>query len=427
MKRGILALALLLPVSANSLTLKEAEELAVKNYPKIKEVELQRESSIKEAEAVKRERFGTLNLIGSYTDYNKNLVLTPLYYMPSPKNPPPFDSRKLIYGIKYTLPLYLGGAISRREEISRLKGELLKSLKNATSWQVKFNVDSLYLNYLKLERIKEALEKYRESLKKLSSDVSFGVKIGKFAKVDLLKIEYSLKEVESRISEVEENQKTLKTVLETFVGRKVERIEPYRFEYSPKDYSLSELYKKALKRNSVIKTKKRDVEIAEKLKELTLSNYGLKVLIDGVYTRNYGFDSGKNTGIGSLSLNISYPLFEWGRKRREVLSKELLKLSKERELQTAELQIKRELSRAIGRLRSIQSDIEAYKKKLEYAKEVERIERLKYESGKGDMDHLLLAESHLFLTEAELQGAYYDWETEVKRIETILEVEDEEL
>jgi outer membrane protein len=424
---SILTLFLLLSSTGNSITLKEAEELSVKNYPEIKKLELLRESSFKEAEAVRRERLGTVNLLSTYTTYNKNFILTPMDHMMNPKTPPPFDSQKFIYGISYTAPIYLGGTISRREEISKLKSELFKNLKDATAWQIRFNVDSFYLTYLKLEKIKGALKKYRDSLKKLYSDVSYGVKLGKFAKVDLLKVEYSLKDVESRISEVEENQKTIKTVLETFIGRKISKIEPYRFEYSPKNFELTDLYSEALKRNSLIKSKERNVKISEKTKKLTASKYGLNFLISGTYTRNYGFDSGENIGVGSLSFEVRYPIFEWGRKRREVLSKELEKLSKEKELKSTELEIKRELSKAIGRIKSIQSDIEAYRKKLDYAKEVERIERLKYKSGKGDMDHLLLAESHLYMTEAELSGAYYDWEIEKRRIETILEVEDEEL
>ncbi len=424
---SMLTLFLLLSSTGNSITLKEAEELSVKNYPEIKKLELLRESFLKETEVVRRERLGTVNLLSIYTTYNKNFILTPMYHMMNPKNPPPFDSQKFIYGISYTAPIYLGGTISRREEISKLKSELFKNLKDAKAWQIRFNVDSFYLTYLKLEKIKGALKKYRDNLKKLYSDVSYGVKLGKFAKVDLLKVEYSLKDVESRISEVEENQKTIKTVLETFIGKKINRIEPYRFEYSPKNFELTDLYSEALKRNSLIKSKERNVKISEKAKELTASKYDLNFLISGTYTRNYGFDSGENIGVGSLSFEVRYPIFEWGRKRREVLSKELERLSKEKELKSTELEIRRELSKTIGRIKSIQSDIEAYRKKLDYAKEVERIERLKYKSGKGDMDHLLLAESHLYMTEAELSGAYYDWEIEKKRIETILEVEDEEL
>jgi outer membrane protein len=247
LKRALLLTPLLLiPFSSPAITLKQAEELAVKNYPKIKEFELLKESSKKAAESIKRERFGTLNLLSSYTTYNKNFILIPMYHMMTPKNPPPFNSRKLIYGVDYSIPLYLGGTISKRVEIEKVKSSLFGSLKKLTSWQVKFNVDSVYLGYLKLEKVKKALFQYKKSLEKLKSDVAFGVKIGKFAKVDLLKVEYSLKNVEAKIKEVEENQKNLKVVLETLIGKEVKTIEPYRVDYSPKSFSLSELYRNCL-------------------------------------------------------------------------------------------------------------------------------------------------------------------------------------
>ena len=240
-----------------------------------------------------------------------------------------------------------------------------------------------------------------------------------------MKVDYTLQEVRAKISEVESKQETLKTVLETLTGTKIKRIEPYNVKYTPEKYSLSHLYQQVLKSNSLLKSKKREVSIAEKEVDLTEGKYGLKFMFRGSYARNYGFDSKENTGIGSISVELSYPVFEWGRRRIEVLSKRLVKVSKERELREAELQLKRELSEAINSLKSIQSDIEAFKKKLVYAKEVERIEKLKYESGKGDMDHLLLSKAHRFLTEAELKGAYYSYEIEKRRIAALLEAENE--
>jgi len=427
LRRALLLTLTLLPLSSHAITLRQAEELAVKNYPKIKKFELLKESSLLRAESAKRERFGTLNLISSYTSFNKNFTFVPLYYMPSPKNPPPFNSRKLVYGVSFSVPLYLGGAISKTVEIEKLKSSLFESLKNLTSWQVKFNVDSVYLSYLKLNEVKGALLQYKKSLEKLKSDVAFGVKVGKFAKVDLLKVEYSLKEVEAKIKEVEEKQKNLKIVLETLIGKEVKTLEPYRVNYSPKSYSLLTLYREAIKRNSLIKAKRENVKVAQKLKELIRAKYNPKLFVDGTYTRNYGFDTNDNVGVGSVSVKVAYPVFEWNRKKLELLSKELEKLSKERELKEAKLQLKRELSEAVSKLNAVQADIEAYKKKLSYAEEVERIERLKYKSGKGDMDHLLLAEANLYMTEAQLSGAYYDWEIEIRRIAALLEVEDEGL
>jgi len=423
--RGFLFLLLLLFQTTHAITLEEAEKLAVKNYPKIKRFELLSESSQKSSEVARRERFGTLNVISSYTTFNKNFILTPMYHMMNPQNPPPFDSRKLIYGVSFTVPIYLGGTISRRVEISKLKGEIYRSLKREAKWQVRFNVDATYLNYLKLKEMERALIEYEKSLEKLRSDTQAGVDAGKFARVDLLKVEYSLEQVKSQLDEVRKGEETLITVLETLTGTKIKGIEPFRVSYRPLNPDLDALYSKAVERNSLLASKRGAVKVAEKLEKLTEGKYGLRVFLDGGYTVNYGFDSGKNVSVGSVALKLSYPVFEWGRKGEDVLSKELLRLSEEKELKSAELELKRELSKSINTLLSIQSDIAALKKKLELADEVERIERLKYRSGKGDMNHLLLAESQKYLTKAQLEGSFYSWEVERRRIATLVEVENE--
>ena len=421
---SLLAL-LVLTGSAYGINLKEAEKLAVKNYPKIEKLKLLSESSLRLAESIEKKRLGTLTATAGYTSFNKNFVLTPLYYLPSPNNPPPFNSRKLSYGLVYTLPLYLGGTISRQVKIEKLKSKLYKNLQREAKWQVKFNVDSLYLTYLKLKSVEKALTHYKKSLEKLKSDVSAGVKAGKFAKVDLLKVEYSLKDVEAQIDKVKADEETIKTALETLTGVKIKRIEPYRVEFRPQELSVEKLFKEAIKNNSLVLSKKVETGIKRESVRLTKDKYGLQIKAEGSYLRNYGFDTGDNTGIGSVSLTVSYPVFDWNRKKREVLARKLEKLASERELKEAELNLKREIAKTVNNLRALQSQIEAYRKKLSYALEVERVESLKYRSGKGDMDHLLLAKSHRFMTEAELKGAYYSWEIEKRRLRTLLEVENE--
>jgi len=41
--------------------------------------------------------------------------------LPSPKNPPPFDRGRLEWGVRYTVPLYLGGNVYREVNVLRLK------------------------------------------------------------------------------------------------------------------------------------------------------------------------------------------------------------------------------------------------------------------------------------------------------------------
>ncbi|ADY74110.1 outer membrane efflux protein [Desulfurobacterium thermolithotrophum DSM 11699] len=420
---GLLIFFIFLPLSVYAITLQEAENLAIKNYPKLKAIELQAKSLEKKSKSLKLLRLGEVDVIAGFTHYNRNNILVPMSHMPSPLNSLPFDSQKFSYGISYSVPLYLGGNISRKVEIAKLQAEILKNLETATQWQIKYNVDALYLNYLSLSETEKALKSYRESLLKLQENVKAGIKVGKFAKVDLLKVEYSVEDVQSKIDEIKAKKSAIITALETLVGKKIKKIEPVIINYQEKEYLLKNLYLRVLERNHLIKAKEKEVKVSLKEVNTEKGKYGIKVKLDAFYTRNYGFDSKENEGFGTISLNFQLPIFEFGRKKNDILSAKLRKISKEKEYETSKLELKKELANVIADLSSIQSKIRTLKKKLELAKEVERIEKLKYESGKGDVDHLLLAKSKRFLTEAELRASYYRWESDRRRIKALMEEE----
>jgi len=409
-------------LQAQAISLKEAEEMALKNYPSLKALELQAKSYDFKAESAKRERFGTLSAAVSYSHYNRNRTLYPLSGLPTPFNPPPFDSQKLSYGFTFTVPLYLGGSVPKRVKLYEIKGKLLQNLKEWKGWELRFNVDSLYLSYLAVSAQLKALESYKKSLERLRETTALGVKKGKFAQVDLLKVESSIGEVEAKTAQLRSQLLYLREALSTFVGRPVLKVEPVPVRYSPVSPNLKELYSELLKRNHLLKSKKGQLQASSQEVKLVKSKYGPRLLVEGSYLRNYGFDSGKNEGIGEVSVKLSVPIFEFGRKKLELLSARLKKLSTLQDYRSAQLSLKRELAEAVSRLSSLQGQIAGYEKELRYSKEVARIELLKYLSGKGDMNHLLLARSKYYLTKAELDSTYYKWLIAKKEIETLLEV-----
>ncbi len=413
--------ALFLPLSAVGITLQEAENAAVKNYPKLKSLKYKALSLARKADSIQRDRFGTLNIDSVYQTFNRNYMLVPLSSLPSPKNPPPFDSRKLLYGFSFSVPIYTGGTISQRVKIERLKSRIYELLLEDSKWRIKFNVDSLYLSYLALDVSKDSLQAYRKSLEKLRETVKTGVKAGKFAQVDLLKVEADLAEVVSRIRDLEQKEKALLVALETLVGKRIKKLEPFTVDYKYVKLSFDELYSKLLKNNNFIKVKDYSVKSASEMEKLASSKYGIRCLISGSYYRNYGFDTGENEGVGSISFSLRYPIFSFGRKRLDRLSARLMKLSAVSDKEEAKRVLKRELSEAVSKLLSLQSRIEALKKKLVYEKKVEEVEKLKYLNGKGDMDHLLLAKARRFMAEAELKSSFYRWEIERRRIEALVE------
>ena len=424
MKLFAFIIALFFPLSsAKAITLQEAEELAVKNYPQIEALSFRSESLEKKAVSTKLSRLGEIDFIFDFRHSDKKYLLVPMSSIPSPLSQPPFDRDRALWGIDYSVPLYLGGNIARQVKVLRLKSKILENLKESTKWQLKFNVDSVFLSYLALDEVERALKDYRKSLERLKKSIEAGISAGKFAKVDLLKVTSQIKGTEAKIDEVRAKKESLKTALEILIGKEVETVEPYEVPYSPVELSLNELYRKLVKNNSLLKAKEKEVRVSEREREIEEGKFGLKVKAEIFYTRNYGFNSSENEGYGYAGVTLSYPLFEFGRKKYSVLSARFQKLSKLKEFEAEKLKLKKELSESLSDLRAVQSKIEALKEKLKLAREIERIEELKYKSGKGDINHLLLAKSERFLTEAELKEAYYRWEIARRRIRALLEEE----
>ncbi len=165
----LLTLLLSLPTTSHSITLKEAVKLTLKNYPSLKALALKEEALKKEKAKVERERFGELSLIANYQTFNRNYILMPLSNLPNPSSPPSFNSKKAIYGVQITLPLWLGGTLRRRAKLADIKAKVLKNLEEATAWEIKFNVKSVYLTYLSLKEKERALRELLKSLAKLKS------------------------------------------------------------------------------------------------------------------------------------------------------------------------------------------------------------------------------------------------------------------
>jgi len=415
----VTAILTLSSLTAEALTLKEAETLTIKNYPMIKALNKKKSSLLKKKDSVKKERFGTVNIEGSFFHYNRKNMLVPMSSIPTPLNPPPFDQDKLSYGIEYFAPIYQGGKIPLTSLLFSLRAESVDTQKSSLKWTLKYQVDTAYLTYLALKAQENSLKSYLKSLEKLKSDVETGIKAGKFARVDLLKVEYDIAKVQSEIEKVKSEENTMLTILQNLTGTKINSVEPVTIAQKPLPPEKI-LYSQLLKNNKLIELKKQETEISKKETALTKAKYGLKITFKASYTRNYGFDSSENEPYGFAALFVSFPIFTAGKKYKDIESAKLNELAKKQEVKAEEINLKNQLSQAISEYKYTQSEIKAFKREVALAKETERVEQLKYDSGKGSMEHLLLAKSKRFMAEAALKAAIYKEEIIRRKIETII-------
>jgi outer membrane protein TolC len=417
----LLLLIVLIPAPSRGESLRELQELALKNYPALKELSLKAESLKKEAQAKGLKRWGTVTGFTELTDYSRDRTLYPLSGLPTPTSPPPFDSQKLSWGVSYRAKLFPAGVYEHQKKALLYRASSLEKLKLFNSYQVKSLVSNLYFNYLALKESEKALKEELKSLKRLKSSIGKGIKAGKLAEVDLLKVARQIKEVEAKLAETDSQLLRIKRELSVITGKRVEKIEGFKVAYSPGNLREKEL-KELLYRSHLIGSKREELKEAVEELKLSKASYGLQLEVRGTLFRVYGFDSHKNEGLAEASLLVSYPLFEFGRKKRELLAKALKELSYRQELKESELELLRRFYGITSQIRSVEAQVELSKEELKLSEEVERIEELKYLSGKGDLDHLLLARSKRYLAQAKLQSLYYRWEALRRELLYLLEV-----
>ncbi len=402
-----------------SLTLQEAVKIALKNNLDIKNQEINETISNEKAKEVKSTRFGKLDLFANYTYYESKRIVTPISI--------PVSISKLkgsrdifIPGIRYTVPIFRGFKIKRNIEISNL-GEKLEKLKtDLTKNEIVFNVRSIYLKILSLQKQLNAMRNYKKALNKLYQDVYNAYKLGKKPEVDLLKVEYQKENLNSIVKQLENNIDTLKKVLQTLLNtdEKIE-VEDIKLRTIDKNYSVNNLLKTYFPKLYSYK----QLEIREKIQKKKVytakSEYFPYLYLSGIYQRNIG--GSVNQEVWQIALTGTYTLFDFG-KRKHRLLKEKLALSQIK-IQEQKLLLNKEkqLTDALNQIKTADFKIKATKKQLNYSNQVEKIEKLKYEEGVSSLYDYLYAKSQKYIAQSKYYEALYDKQRAIYYLDYVLE------
>ena len=392
----------------NALTLPQAINLALKHNQELNkkyiDIKIQKEN-IKTYKAM---RFGQIDILTNYNRYDSKRVLEPLSRYRA--------EDILSYGVQYQIPIFTGFEITENIKISKLNQKLSSITEKLTKNQVIFNVKSIYFTILSLKKQLSAMKDYRTSLNRLYKDVSLKVRVGKKPEVDLYKIEYDLKSTDAAITNLQKNIDTLKYALKEIIGKKdliIDKIEDIQLT---KNFKLIDVNIENIP--SVIHTKIQRSIALEKIKKAK-SEYFPKIYLNSKTFENYG--NGNDVNIWNVSLNLKFNLFDFGKRKSEV--KKALLEERKAELANEEVKLKKEkeIKDALNKIKISEADIEAYKNQIKYAKEEERIEKLKYEKGVSQIYDYLYAKSRRYIAESKYYDSLYKREQAIAYYEYVIE------
>ncbi len=380
-----------------ALTLEEAIEIALKKSPlyqiqkeKVTQAEFEKKSK-------KSKNLGKISFVGSYTHYNIPRTLTPIV---PPITPGIVTSNDITSaGTVYEVMLFNGFADVSSIKIAEINKNLSQTELKLTKEQLVYNIKSLYYKTLSLqEQLKSAIS-YKEALEKLYKDTETGVKIGKYAKIDLLKVSSDLQNSIYSIENLEKNIKILKSKLAYTMGvESIDELIETKETLINTDLDTKDMY---IYKKPLFETQK-----AKKAIKQASSLYYPKISLNLYYGKNMAKDSEEELWQGGI--NVNWNILDFGYKNSQLQKAKISYMISKLKLKDTALKLKKDLQEAKNRISIAKAKIVSTKKQLKLLKKIKEVEKIKYEKGASDMYDLLYAIAKYEKAKSELYEAKYD-------------------
>jgi len=410
LKKTYLFLAtLLLPLNAFSLTIDEAVNIALKNNPDIKMVKSKIRISDLTKKEKKRSNYGKLLLNGSYTHYNIPRTIAPI--VPPLTSPIVTDENISSLGISYTVTLFSGFSNIEDIKIASIEKKVAENYLNLSKAQVAYNVRSIFLKILSLQENRKALSFYITALNRLKTDIKTGIKTGKRAEIDLLKVEAEIEKINAEIEKINGNIKILKATLALLLGK--EKIED---KLSPVTLPIKKLpdsfTNTNINENPQIKIAELELEKSKKTVRKIKSSYFPTINFNAYYGKNFG--GGESETLWQVGVSFNWLLYDFGSRKIKVeKALENSSISKI-QIEKTKLSLIKELQEAKAKILSAKESLKSAEKEVTLTEKVKKIEKVRYETGAGTIYDLLTAQakyesavSKLINTKYELLEAIY--------------------
>jgi len=384
----------LITSNLNSLTLKEAIKIALKNNFEINSKAHELKSSEYLIGSAKSLKMPSFFITSSYT------------YLDSPKKMdisyPPYFSEKikvsekdyidLVTGIN--LNVYTGGFINSKIHSAKYLYKIKKAQLSEKKLDVIYATQIAYLTVLELKSFKKIAQKHIEALLSHLKDVKDYYHQGLVPYVDILQTEVKLKKAEQNLTKIENDIITAKANLSIIMGLSPDEnftLKDVKVPLKEKLY-LKNLYKIALEKRPYLKMIKYNLSRIEWEIEGKKSEIKPKFSITSGYKYSDIQDNIENKGNffiqGALKFNI-----DWDKTFKEINALKEEKISIKFQLLSAKSKILFGVKKALNDFKTSLKNLEVAKSEVKSAKEYFRIVKLKYKNGLSDNTDVLNAEA----------------------------------
>ncbi len=334
----------------------------------------------------------------SYEHFNRPSSMRPVLPTESPAllandDPLPFSKNISRAGLNLSFPIFVKALYTIRDKA--------KVMKIAQEYKTKINfiqreatVLGADANLKYLENLSKALDKKQESLLKTKSDIALKVKNGRLAGISLIKIDESLNNIAIAKNKIDANKNELQSIIYTLSGIELQKSVNLN---QVKNINTDKLFA-ILPLTASLKAKRLALKAS---KESLYPSLFLKANYAKSYGKGYNNDKSLDTRFGSIGLYLNIPIFDRSKytkiqKARVAYESEMLNIS----------YTKHSLLSDAGKLQNdlkiLAKSEKLAKKSIGLNKELLKVARISYESGRMSEEEYLRYENALY-------DAYASW------------------
>ena len=425
MKRSVAMAALLIMLAsvisavasaATILTLDEAINRAMTANHHIQSLQAGTEAMEGQAQAEKNRWLGELVFNGGVALHDQDTLIRPITQDMMLAGPAtmPFDDQYAFWKFDYRVPIYGGGAVKGSRESARLSASASSMATDRAILGIRHQVLVTYVDILSLDAQLLAWQDQKKALDSLLSHIELGQEAGKYSRVDLLKTQVEQQAVAMKLQALKLGRDTIYASLMALLGEDPQAAVEYELVpvgdagMDSSFPSAAALVDSALINRGDLMAMK-DVAAAQRMNASVVKGSRLpQVSVGGNFSGAHGGTIDFDDTYWSVNATVSIPLFDMG--RRKNLSHKANLTARGAELDVLDMQsrIRAEVTAAVSAVANAESNITTQTTTLDLASEINRLERLRYDSGRGDIDNLLKSQSGQSLAEAALAEARHD-------------------
>jgi len=399
--------------------LSQAIEIALANNPEVAAVGWESQAAQAQRDAAFGAILPTVNVVGGYTRYLDDQRLVPAT----------FNSEKGVFSddifssdLVVTVPLFTGGRLISEIRAAELLQKAAEHRLARSRQELVFNVSSVFYSILAQRKVIESLEFSKKALQEHLKRIQDLIASQKAAKVDLLRTEVRLADLEQRLVQERNVLAIQERVLTNLLGldhpeKPVEVVGDLVLAQAVipgTDQALGQ----AFGGRSDYLAARAALEAQAKAVDAARAAHWPTVALQGAYGGRWaarptdrlpGTESTED--VGRVGIVVDVPVFEGGRIEARIRQERATLAAAQERLRELELQVRLDVETALLNVNSSRERVLATEKAIEQAQESLRIEREKYDLGKGAIVDVLDAQSALLDSQTNYYRALADYDT----------------